>query len=214
MTWRPDRTLKAILIYDALIMIMVWLPLVRGLFDGPSYQWGWSSTIGGRGLSGYYWLLVVATIYGVTLLYTGWRGARKPFHWLLLVWHVVGVLQAVSIANSGGFRFRGDTLGTDFSLGIVVLPLELTFFSLALFWIVRDLRSGRRSESPRWSKLNQRMLLTALSIVPVQFSLLRYGELTSIYDQVGVVLTLMQWVILNLALYPWDSQPGKSMSAS
>ena len=65
MVWRPDRLLKAILIWTMITMIIVWLPLIRGLMDGDSYEWGnsfWGIQVGGQGVHGEYWLLLLQAI--------------------------------------------------------------------------------------------------------------------------------------------------------
>ena len=92
--WKPDRILKVILIWTVVTMLLVWLPLVRGVMDGESYQWGasfWGKQFSGSGVRGDYWLLIVRALVGITILYLGWRGANQPFHWLLLLWHNVGI---------------------------------------------------------------------------------------------------------------------------
>jgi len=48
MTWKPDRLLRIILLGTMVTMLFVWLPLVRGLMDGESYQWAngfWASSV-------------------------------------------------------------------------------------------------------------------------------------------------------------------------
>ena len=55
MTWRADRILKFILIWTAITILPVWLPLVRGVMDGDSYKWGglfWGMQFKGSGLRG------------------------------------------------------------------------------------------------------------------------------------------------------------------
>jgi hypothetical protein len=71
MMWRPDRLLKAILIWTMITLLLVWLPLVRGLMDGESYQWGglvWGFEVGGYGLHGQYWVLLLQAAFGITPL--------------------------------------------------------------------------------------------------------------------------------------------------
>jgi hypothetical protein len=209
MVWKPDRLLKAILIWTMLTMVTVWLPLVRGLMDGESYQWGnsfWGFQVGGRGLRGQYWLLLLQALFGLTLLYLGWRGARQPFHWLLLLWHIPLGAQAIydSLTAPETYRFRGDTLGVDVSLAWVG-PL---FFGgialLSIFWVVKDLKRRRERLVPEWSLASRILLLIALSLLPIQFVLLRFGEPHGPGDQAGVILTMLQWVLINLGLFPWS----------
>jgi hypothetical protein len=62
MPWKPDKLLKAILIWTAISLILIWLPLVRGFMEGDSYEWRnslWGVDIGGHGMHGHYWILVV-----------------------------------------------------------------------------------------------------------------------------------------------------------
>ena len=124
MSWKPDKLLKAILIWTVLTFVIVWLPLVRGLMDGDSYQWGysfWGWQASSHGIRGDYWLVVLQAILGIVLLYLGWRGAKQPFHWLLLLWHFSLATQAIynSVTSPEDYRFRGDTLGVDLSLAWV-----------------------------------------------------------------------------------------------
>jgi hypothetical protein len=42
-------------------------------------------------------------------------------------------------------------------------------------------------------------------MLPLQFVLLRFGEPHGLRDQVGVVLTMLQWLILNLSFVQWQS---------
>lgn len=52
---RSDRLLQGLLLWTALTTLVSWLPFVRGLFDGMSYQWG-AFGFSGRGTSGDYWV--------------------------------------------------------------------------------------------------------------------------------------------------------------
>jgi hypothetical protein len=189
-------------------LLLVWLPLVRGLMDGESYQWGglvWGFEVGGYGLHGQYWVLLLQAAFGITLLYLGWRGARPPFHWLLLVWHIPLAAQVIynAFAFPDDYRFRGDTLGVDVSLAWVGPLFFGGFALLSLLWVVRDLRRRREKVVPEWNRANYVLLLIVLSLLPVQFLLLRFGEPHGPRDQLGVILTMLQWLLINLALFPW-----------
>ena len=209
MVWKPDRLLKAILLWTMLTMIIVWLPLVRGLMDGDSYQWAnvfWGFQFRGRGIHGDYWLLLLQAVFGLTLLYLGWRGARQPFHWLLLLWHVPIGLQATyeSLTSPEDYRFRGDTLGVDVSLAWVGPLVFGGFALLSLWWVVRDLKSGQKHEVPQWTFANRLLPLIAVGLLPIQFVLLRFGPQHGPGDQAGVILTMLQWLLITLGLFPWS----------
>ena len=209
MDWKPDRILRAILIWTMITLILVWLPFVRGLMDGDSYRWGnlfWGRQIRGSGVHGDYWVLVLQVLFGLTLLYLGWRGARQPFHWLLLLWHIPLGVQAIkeALTSPEDYRFRGDSLGVDVSLAWVGPLFFGGFALLSLFWVVRDLRRTRGKVELEWTHVNRILLFIALGLLPVQFVLLRFGEPHGPRDQVGVILTMLQWVLINFALFPWS----------
>lgn len=189
-------------------LLVVWLPLVRGLMDGESYQWAnsfWGFQLGGRGLHGAYWVLVLQAAFGITLLYLGWRGAQQPFHWFLLLWHIPLGVQATydAISSPEDYRFRGDTLGVDVSLAWVGPLLFGGFALLSILWVIRDLRRGRERAVLQWNRANYILLLIAVSLLPIQFLLLRFGEPHGTTDQMGVILTMLQWVLISLGLFPW-----------
>lgn len=209
MFWKPDRLLRAILIWTAVTLVVVWLPVVRGLMDGESYQWGnslWGMQIGGRGVRGDYWILLIQAALGIFVLYLGWRGARPPFHGLLMLWHILLAAQACynSFTSPEDYRFQGDTLGVDVSLAWVGPVLFGGFALLAIFWVLRDLRTRQETVVPEWSRANFVFLLIVLALIPIQFVLLRFGEPHGPRDQVGVILTMTQWILINCALFPWS----------
>ena len=213
MTWRPDRILKVILIVTMLTMLVIWLPLVRGLMDGDSYQWAgvfWGMQFKGFGIRGDYWVLVLQALFGITLLYLGWRGARQPFHWLLLLWQVPAAVQACydAFTNPEDYRFQGDTLGVDISLAWVGPLVFGGIALLSLFWVVRDLRSRREKVVPEWTRVNRILLLIVLGLLPIQFVLLRFGEPHGPGDQAGVILTMLQWVLITLSMLPLPKRTG------
>ena len=215
MPWKPDRLLKAILIWTMLTLIIIWLPLVRGLMDGDNYQWGnsfFGRDLGGHGLHGDYWFLLLQAALGLVLLYLGWRGAQPPFHWLLLLWHTSLGLQAVynSLTFPEEYRFKGDTLGVDVSLAWVGPLFFGGFALLSVLWVVRDLKSRREKAAPEWIRVNWVLLLIAVGFLPIQFVLLRFGEQHGPRDQAGVLLTMLQWVLINLAFFPWLRTTSRS----
>lgn len=209
MAWKPDRLLKAILIWTMLTLLLVWLPLVRGLMDGDSYQWGssfWGFQVGGRGIHGHYWLVILQALFGVALLYLGWRGAQQPFSWLLLLWHIPLGVQATynALSSPEDYRFRGDSLGVDVSLAWVGPLFFGGFALLSVLWVVRNLKMRREKVVPEWARANRVLLMIAVGLLPIQFVLLRYGEPHGTTDQVGVILTMLQWLLINLGLCPWS----------
>jgi hypothetical protein len=191
-------------------MIIVWLPLIRGLMDGATYEWGVSflgKQFGGKGLSGDYWFLLLEAIIAIAVVYLGWRGARQPFPWLLLLWNVSGLLNAsyLAIRFPEEYRFQGDTLGVDISVAWIGPVFWGLLTLLSILWMVGNLKAGITKEPARWARTNWLLLLIAAAMLPLQFVLLRFGEPHGLRDQVGVVLTMLQWLILNLSFVQWQS---------
>jgi hypothetical protein len=173
--------------------------------DGSPYHWGiafWGVQLGGSGIGGDYWVLPLQAGFVIWLLYLGWRGAKRPFHWLLLLWHLplsIGV-SSIAIRYPDDFRFRGDTFGVDVSLAWAGPLLFGGFALLSVIWVARDLRRDQPRESLPLRRANRILLSIMLAPLPVQFFLLRFGEQHGINDKIGVLLTILQWVGLNIAL--------------
>lgn len=199
-TWRPDRLLRALLIWTAFTTVFFWLPTVRGLFDGPSYQWGLFG-FAGRGTSGDYWFPVVSAGIAIFTLMLGWRGARPPFHLLLAAWHLflASAVTYYSATNPSAVRFQGDTLGVDVSLAAVGPLLFGTWACLALYWAVRDLRTPAPARAPFQASWNTRRIGVLVAMFPIQLLLLRFAGFPAA-DPIGVVLTILQWMLVGPAL--------------
>src|SRR5690348_10797198 len=58
---RSDRFLQGLLLWTSLTTLIFWLPSVRGLFDGASYEWG-AFGFRGRGIAGDYWFVATGSL--------------------------------------------------------------------------------------------------------------------------------------------------------
>jgi hypothetical protein len=211
MEWKPDKLLQLILIYVLLSGFTYWLPTIRGLFDGPSYTWsGWMG-IGGTGVGGQYWILLIFTALMTIVVFLGWRGTLKPFRWLLLIWFMLLVVESGTwFFSSETVQLKGDTLGIELSLGKIIFPFDILFLSLSCLWLIRDIRSNHPHQSPSWKRLNRHLLILFFCLLPLQFIFLRFFDHNKIFDLMGVFLTIGQWILLNLSFYPWKSQIPRS----
>jgi hypothetical protein len=204
--WQPRPVLRLVLFWLAVTLLTAWLPLVRGAFDGESYEWG-ASYFGvgfsGKGVGGDYWLPAAKTVLALGILWLGWRGARPLFLVLALAWQGFVLADALhgSLTRPEHYRFRGDTLGIDVSLAWVAPVAYGLFLLLTLFWALRHARAEWQEPPPPWTRRNTRWLLGLAALLPVQLALLRSGGPDSTADKVGVVLTILQWFLLGWALY-------------
>lgn len=196
-----DNLLAWVLNWTALTTLVFWLPTVRVLFDGPSYSWGLFG-FGGAGFTVDYLVPVSGSFAALLIQWLGSRGGRRLLLYLLLgLWHLSLAAGAVYFAATrpGTFRFQGDTLGLDFSLAVVGPALFSAWAIATLVWIVRDLRatgadaSGRNTSDLRWAAV-------LVGLLPAQFFLLRFGAPDGLTDQVGVLLTVAQWLLVGPAL--------------
>jgi hypothetical protein len=200
-----DPLLRLVMWWTALVAgVLVWLPLVRGATQGAAYQWVLADGIGARGVGGDYWLLVLAAPLVFTVLYLGWRGARLPFHALLLVLHVP-LAAAVAYAASThpeAFRFEGATIGVSFSLAQIGPVLFGTFAMLSIVWVARDLKAGRSRAlaSWTWTRATRIRLMLVVALLPVEVALFRTGGIQSTGNVIGVALVFWQWFMINRVL--------------
>jgi hypothetical protein len=204
--WMPDRLLRCLLTWTAVTTLPFWLVSVRGAFDGASYEWRFLGFVG-SGISSDYWFPLLAASVVIIVRYVGWRGAYFPFHLVLAGWHLFLACGAMLLAvtEPEGFRFRGDTLGIDVSLAVIGPLFFGLWAGLTLFWVTRDLWQRRPRHVLPWCKRNTRWMLILAALLPLQFALLRFGEPGSTFDQIGVLITIAQWLLLGLALAPRGS---------
>ena len=201
---RSDRLLQGLLLWTALTTLVFWLPCVRGLFDGTSYQWG-GFGFSGRGIRGDYWFVAGASLLAIALQYLAWRGPRAPFYALLGGWHLylAFTTTAAAIADPASLRFQGETLGVDVSFAVAAPVFMGSAAALVLFWMARDARSATaRPAWNAWTQRNTRWVLALTALLPMQLILLRAGEPHGTTDQIGVLITIAQWFLLSIALRP------------
>ncbi|HUP50787.1 MAG TPA: hypothetical protein VNA04_18590 [Thermoanaerobaculia bacterium] len=199
-----DPWLERLLAFWLLVWgLFGWLPLIRSVFDGETYEWGttwFGLQVGGAGVTASLALLAVKVVAVVATLYCLLRRSG-PWNWALpLLWTALLTADGLYgiVANPEGFWFHGDTLGIHLNLGYVIPGFNALFFLVALL-------HGWRSRSATPERLpldivNLRWLTGLLVLLPIQFALLRSGTPHGITDQVGVLLTIAQWFLLGAAL--------------
>ena len=186
------------------VMVTAWLPLMRGLIDGPSYQWG--GTLFGRSFSGsgvagdYPWLIAQAAI-AISVAYLGWRKPGRVAGGVALAWAGLWLADAAYALTTGQeVIFHGDTLGVAVSVTGVSVAYFGVLSALAVIWIA----GGRDMRAPRWTPMNAGLLAAALLILAPQHMLLPYAVGREAAEVWGVLLTMAQWLLLALSLAPWS----------
>jgi hypothetical protein len=54
-------------------------------------------------------------------------------------------------------------------------------------------------------RVNSVLLAVAVGLIAVEYAVFNAGEQHGFMDGIGILITLMQWVILNLAFIPWNT---------
>lgn len=204
-----DRVYNLLLYVISFTFLIVWLPFIRSAFDGATYQWGQSYfgiALGGKGITADYGFLVLEIIFYAALFLSVYRVKnRRVFFALLGVWWlhffgnmIFGILQDPSLS------FRGDTLGVDVPLIYIIIPLALIAMGLVV-WVIRKDLKGHTTEIP-WNKRNRLMAWIILGPLPLQFILLRFGPHLSLVDQIGVIITIAQCLLLPLIVKPYSKK--------
>lgn len=203
----PSWTLHRLLLFWVSVpFVLFWLPLVRSVMDGPTYQWGvswWEWQLGGAGLEGDLWYLALGTALGTALLWSGARAGRF-FRWATPVWMLLLLSRAVyfAVTNPHGFVFYGDTLGLQINLTWASPTFHLVGLVLVGLWLSRWKGAGRASGGRAGAGVDLRRILALAALLPVQFVLLRFGEPHGATDVAGVLITIGQWLAVPWALGP------------
>jgi hypothetical protein len=155
-------------------------------------------------MAGAWWLPVLGSVAALTARSLAWRGGLRPASLLIGAWHAAlfaGVVYA-AVTNPDDFRLQGDTMGINISLALVGPALFGAGAALAVYVGVRALRRDIASRREAWTLSNTRWLAALIALLPVQFFLLRYGSADSTADQIGVLLTIGQWLLFDRAIRP------------
>lgn len=203
MYWYPDRLLRVVMFWLVTWLVFSWLVVVRGGVD-PRYVWGFLS-FRGPGATGDYWGMVVVATFAWSTLYLGARGARAPFHAMLLAWNAIftTIFTRYAIEAGAGATLEGNAWGFEISLQYAGPILFGTFSLLALVWVIRDLLSERSREVKLLPNPKMKRLLgIAITVTPVQLALFRFGADNGSLHATAVGLTIIQVLAGFLAMLP------------
>ena len=184
------------MVFLTLSFVLFWLPLVRTICVGPSYEWGsrlFGMGFSGAGIGGDWWFLWIGSAAGIALLWTGWRGPDRLFR--PLAFAAAGILLAdaiYTVASGNDATFEGATLGVSLSIGTI----QLCFYALLLALLLWSWRSPTRRREPL-ARINTTILVAALMLLPLQYALLSTGQGQEARDAIGVFMTMGQWVLIS-----------------
>ncbi len=188
------KKLNFLLILTSFTFATSWLPFIRGIADGESYQWG-SSLFGnalyGKGISGDFYYVVLNVIIGLMLMYSFyWIKNRIAFYLLLILWYGSMIANSFYEVFAGdGYMFHGDTLNVHLDLSFIIIPLMIVMGALVGHVILED---RKYSFVVKGTKKNKFWAILLLFPIPVQAVLFSMGEPHGITDRIGVIIALLQ----------------------
>ncbi|WP_394746969.1 hypothetical protein [Spongiimicrobium salis] len=189
--------------------LTTWLPFLRALFDGKSYQWGtqyYGIPFSGKGLTMDYLILIVF-LMGYFGLFTAfnWIKNRRIFYALLCIWwlHSFGNL-LFDILKNGDSTFHGDTLNIHVSIAAFVIPLAIIALGLVLFMIRKD-QQLPTVQIP-WNRSNTMKAVVILGPLPLQAIFFATGTSHGITDQIAVIIAIAQCFLIPLIFNPSKSK--------
>ncbi|MEQ8860405.1 MAG: hypothetical protein RIC56_17330 [Pseudomonadales bacterium] len=206
-TQRGERRLYTVLwVWVALKTLLPWLVFFRLTFEGPSYSWGTSyfgHVFHSSGLARADVLVVYGLLAAGLLVLWALRERRYALAGPLLAGYL-GFFAADAVfelVSGEPVMFRGDTLDVTLDISTPFYALQFGMFALACvwWWCVRWRAAGTGAAM---TPMQKKTALICAAAVPLQLGLLVSGQPHGTTDEIGVVLTLLQWLLLAAALYP------------
>ncbi len=203
---RPNNALfNSLMIFSGLTFMLVWLPLLRCLFDGKTYSWGqnyFGIFFNSTGIEAGYFILIPFLILYLFYFYSFYWVRNRTIFYIMLAWfwmHNFGNL-IYDIIKNGDTEFHGDTLDVHISISSIVIPLSV----IALIWVVAVILKDRKlpEVSIPWSRSNTRKALIILSPLPIQAIMYATGEAHGLTDEISVVITIIQSFLLAIVFFP------------
>lgn len=201
--------LRCILVYTALSFYEpFWRLTIRAPMQGQRFSWDYAG-LGGQGAAGGYGIIVFLTVIGLIILTLGWRAPHRFFRWAVMVWALLLFLSSVAIVLSDpGIVVTAETLGLELPYAWTLLPLDAIYVAITFIWFLRerqDLKQRPRPKPvlPKWTRFNTIFLILAALLLPLEYVLFNTGELHGTADQAAVALTFVQYILINISLFPW-----------
>lgn len=202
---RATRLLRLLVAWLLLVSLFAWLPLLRSLFDGDTYEWASGPWFGhvfrGAGLRGDLWYLLLKLacfVPAVVALLRRWWPLGARLTAALAALYVVADLHTLLTLDEP-LVFHGDTLGVRLNI-TALAPLISGLACIAALSLLRSV-GGLRSGGPLpLAPGNVRALAMLGALLPLQYVLLQFGAPHGTTDAVGVLITIGQWFSLAYAL--------------
>jgi len=185
--------------------MLVWLPILRCLFDGSTYSWGqnyFGFSFSSAGIQAGYFILIPFLIFFALFFFSFyWMRNRAILYGLLVLWWIHNFGNFIyDIIVNGDTEFHGDTLNVHVSLSMIVIPLAIIMLMLIVAIIVKD----RKLEAVNipWDKKNNKKAILILGVLPLQAILFATGEPHALTDEISVLVTIFQSFLIPIIFFP------------
>ncbi len=203
---RPNNVLfNFFMILTGITFMLVWLPLLRCLFDGSTYSWGqtyFGFNLYSAGVQADYFMLFPFLMLFVFLYYSFyWVKNRTIFYVLLVLWWIHSLGNFIyDIIKNGDTGFQGETLDVQISISMIVIPLSIIMLLLIIAVIRKD-RKLTEVNIP-WNKKNNLKAILILGVIPIQAILYATGEAHGLTDEISVIITILQSFLIPIIFFP------------
>lgn len=194
-----------LLILIGITFMLVWLPLLRCLMDGASYQWGmdfYGRQFSSAGLSADYLFLVVQLAFFAGLFYSFfWVKNRTIFYAMLGLWflNTLGNL-LFGLLKEGDAMFHGDTLNVHISVSSIVITLSVIALA-CIAWVISRDRKQEETAIP-WGRRNRMWAIIVLAPLPLQWIMFATGEPHGTTDEIAVLIAIAQAFLIPFIFEP------------
>lgn len=203
---RPNNALfNFFMVLTGITFMLVWLPILRCLFDGKTYSWGqtyFGFNLYSEGVQADYFMLFPFLLLFVLLYYSFyWVKNRTIFYVLLVLWWIHSLGNFIyDIIKNGDTFFEGDTLDVQISISMIVIPLSIIMLMLIMVVIRKD-RKFAEVNIP-WNRKNNLKALLILGVIPIQAILFATGEAHALTDEISVIITILQSFLIPVIFFP------------
>lgn len=188
------KRLTFLLFVTSVSSATTWLPFIRGISDGLSYQWGatfYGKLFAGKGVTGDFYFVVINLMLVTLLMYSiYWIRDRRICYGLLIIWYgsILGNL-GYEVMIGERYMFHGDTLNVHVDLTYFLVPVFLLPGAFVVYMIREDRKHSLIVKRHRKNRLWAMFIVLP---IPLQVVLFYSGPPHGISDQVGVVIALLQ----------------------
>ena len=206
---KPRTTTHTFLLFIvSFTFIIVWLPLVRSIFDGSSYHWEtgyFGFVMKGDGIGPHFGFLIAQLLLYSALFYSVyWQKNRKIAFGLLGIWFIHFFGSLIYEGLNGELMFHGDALNVHYDMTYLVVILGTISLGLILLAYKKDQALDLPCIS--WNKKNKLAAWIILGPLPIQLILLSTGDPQQNTDQIGVVISIIQANVIPFIFLPYGKR--------